>query len=477
MAVKEGPLAAAPAFFIFVSLCVSILLGVRTSAPASVIAAVSALFSAAAIFAGTERTVPGWRRIFALVIILSFVLSFISAARTREQISFPDSFEAYGKILLARDWGKTRAYLIETPYGRAAAYSRENLREGAGVRLRAASFDFKRAEERGGFDEMLFWRGKGAVKKLELFEIRETSAPSGLAAWRAHLDELFRARLYPLSAAYMSALTTGRRSAAIEEPHERAGTIHLLSVSGFHVGVLAGLLFFLKRGGAARTVTVSALLWLYVAFAGFPPGGVRAAAMAQICIAAEALGRPYSSFNNVSAAACLMLLYNPWSFFDVGWRLSVLAALFITAGVRLVGRGFAGAAATSVLVWFVSAPVVAEVFSSVPVAGLTANLVAVPYFAVVFPLIFALSLPPLLGLPLAPLFAETSELILRFSQSALDALASLTPAQVGYSTPLFVLAAAIFCSAAALRCGAPLRRAPFIVLFSLAVLLYFRAVL
>ena len=337
MAVKEGPLAAAPAFFIFVSLCVSILLGVRTSAPASVIAAVSALLSAAAIFAGTERTVPGWRRIFALVIILSFVLSFISAARTREKISFPDSFEAYGKILLARDWGKTRAYLIETPYGRAAAYSRENLREGAGVRLRAASFDFKRAEERGGFDEMLFWRGKGAVKKLELFEIRETSAPSGLAAWRAHLDELFRARLYPLSAAYMSALTTGRRSAAIEEPHERAGTIHLLSVSGFHVGVLAGLLFFLKRGGAARTVTVSALLWLYVAFAGFPPGGVRAAAMAQICIAAEALGRPYSSFNNVSAAACLMLLYNPWSFFDVGWRLSVLAALFIRA--RFCGRG------------------------------------------------------------------------------------------------------------------------------------------
>ena len=158
-------------------------------------------------------------------------------------------------------------------------------------------------------------------------------------------------------------------------------------------------------------------------------------------------------------------------------KLSVLAALFITAGVRFAGQNFAGAAALSVLVWFVSAPVVAEVFSSVPVAGLTANLVAVPYFAVVFPLIFALSLPPLLGLPLAPLFAETSELILRFSQSALDALASLTPAQVGYSTPLFVLAAAIFCSAAALRCGAPLRRAPFIVLFSLAVLLYFRAVL
>ncbi len=477
MAVKEGPLAAAPAFFIFVSLCVSILLGVRTAAPVPVIAAVSALLSASAIFAGTEREVPGWRRMLALVVILSLILSFISAARTRETISFPNSFESRGKILLAREWGKTRAYLIETPYGRAAAYARENLRDGASVRLRAASFDFKRAEKRGDFDEALFWRGKGAVKKLELFEIRETAPPSGFAAWRNGLDALFRARLMPLSAAYMSALTTGRRGASIEEPHKRAGTIHLLSVSGFHVGLLAGLLFFLRRGGAARTAVVSALLWLYVAFAGFPPGGVRAAAMAQICIAAEALGRPYSSFNNVSAAACLMLLYNPWSFFDVGWRLSVLAALFITAGVRLVGRDFAGAAALSVLVWFVSAPVVAEVFSSVPVAGLTANIVAVPYFAAVFPLIFSLNLPPMLGLPFAPLFAGTSELILRFSHGALERLASLTPAQIGFSTPLFVLAASIFCAATALRCGAPLRRSPFIVLFSLAVLLYFRAVL
>lgn len=477
MAVKEGPLAAAPAFFIFVSLCVSILLGVRTAAPVPVIAAVSALLSASAIFAGTEREVPCWRRIFVLVIIFSFVLSFISAARTREKISFPDSFECSGKILLAREWGKTRAYLIETPYGRAAAYTREKLREGAAVRLRAASFDFKLAEKRGGFDERLFWRGKGAVKKLVLFEIRETAPPSGLAAWRSGLDALFRARLMPLSAAYMSALTTGRRTAAIEKPHERAGTIHLLAVSGFHVGVLAGLLFFLRRGGAVRTAAVSALSWLYVAFAGFPPGGVRAALMAQICIAAEALGRPYSAFNSVSAAACLMLLYNPWSFFDVGWRLSVLAALFITAGVRLVGKNLAGAAALSVLVWFVSAPAAAEVFSSVPVAGLAANIVAVPYFAAVFPLIFTLNLPPLLNLPFAPVFAGASEFILRFSHSGLELLASLAPARIGFSTPLFVLAASIFCAAAAVRCGAPLRRAPFIVLFSLALLLYFRAVL
>ena len=381
------------------------------------------------------------------------------------------------KILLARDWGKTRAYLIETPYGRAAAYSRENLREGAGVRLRAASFDFKRAEERGGFDEMLFWRGKGAVKKLELFEIRETAPPSGLAAWRSRLDALFSARLYPLSAAYMSALTTGRRSAAIEEPHERAGTIHLLSVSGFHVGVLAGLLFFLKRGGAARTVTVSALLWLYVAFAGISAGR-------------RARGRDGADLHRGGGSRPSVLVIQqrkrrglPHAFVQsVELLRRRLAALRARGSLHNGGRPARRARFRGRSSAFRARMVRqrARRRGGIFVRSrrwLTANLVAVPYFAVVFPLIFALCLPPLLGLPFAPLFAETSELILRFSQSALDALASLTPAQVGYSTPLFVLAAAIFCSAAALRCGAPLRRAPFIVLFSLAVLLYFRAVL
>lgn len=476
MAAKEGPLSSAPAFFIFLSLCAAILLGVRTFAPPAAAALASALLCAAAIFAGTAGVVPGWRRMLCLVLMISFAVSFVSVLRVRENISFPDQVETAGKVMLSREWGKRRAVLIETPYGRAAAYTRENPREGAKVWLRGASFDFKRAEERGGFDEMLFWRGKGAVKRLELFEIRETAPPSGVAAWRGRLDGFFVGRLYPLSAAYMSALTTGRRSSAIEEPHERAGTIHLLSVSGFHVGVLAGLLFFLQRGGAARTAVVSAAMWFYVALAGFPPGGVRAAVMAQICLAAEALGRPYSSFNNVSAAGCVMLLYNPWSFFDVGWRLSVLAALFITAGARFAGRGFSGAAALSVLVWFVSAPVVAEVFSSVPVAGLFINVVAVPYFAVIFPLVFALSLPPLLGLPFSSFFAALSEIILSFSQNTLEFLASLAPAGVGWSAMLFVFAAAVFSAAAALRCGAPAGRTPFIALFSVILLLYLRSV-
>ena len=274
MTVKEGPLSTAPAFFIFASACLAIALSVRTAAPVGAIAAVSALFAASAIFAGTGREVPGWRRIFCIVIFLSLIISFISVVRTREKIIFPDRVETEGHVWLSRDWGKRQALLIETHYGRVAAYTNEKVREGARVWLRGASFDFRRAEERGGFDEFLFWRGKGAVKKLELFEIREISPPSGIAAWRNRLDELFQTRLRPVSAAYMSALTTGRRDESIEEPHEKAGTIHLLAVSGFHVGLLAGLLFFLPRGGAPRTAIVSAILWLYVALAGFPPGGV-----------------------------------------------------------------------------------------------------------------------------------------------------------------------------------------------------------
>ena len=199
--------------------------------------------------------------------------------------------------------------------------------------------------------------------------------------------------------------------------------------------------------------------------------------MAQICIAAEALGRPHSSFNNVSAAACLMLLYNPWSFFDVGWRLSVLAALFITAGVRLVGRGFAGAAALSVLVWFVQrSGRRGGIFvrpcrrtdgepcrSAVLCSRVSSDIRAQPASAAWPAARAALRRDERAD---SALFAERARTA-RFADSGADRIldAAFRPRRRD------------FCAAAALRCGAPLRRVPFIAIFSVAVLLYFRAVL
>lgn len=245
----------------------------------------------------------------------------------------------------------------------------------------------------------------------------------------------------------MLALILGVRTKEQSELHRQTGTLHLLAVSGFHIGLLFLLASRLFRRGPLKVCCASLLLWFYVFFLGAQPGAVRAALMTQIYLLSLPLGRPSSGFNSVSAAGVLMLLYNPWSLFDVGWQLSMSAALFLTAASKLWGRSWSTAAALSFLVWLVTAPIAAHSFEEIPLAGLFINAAAVPLFALIFPLALLLSLPALAAVPGGSQIALAAEpLIVVWEELSLYA-AGLLPWSVGYTRPLQALALFIFSAA------------------------------
>ena len=160
------------------------------------------------------------------------------------------------------------------------------------MRVRAALFDFRRADAGGGFDEYLFWRSKGAVKRMIPLELEVTSPPAGIHKWRNFLETKIEDGLPDLMSGYMLALTLGIRDKKLTERHREAGTVHLLAVSGFHVGILAAMAgLFLKRG-KIKILTISVLIWSYLALAGFPPGGIRAGIMLQVYLLGLFLGKP-----------------------------------------------------------------------------------------------------------------------------------------------------------------------------------------
>lgn len=344
--------------------------------------------------------------------------------------------------------------LLDTPYGRMVSYLPPDQAPPAGalLRLRGAVFDLERSGG-GGFSEFHFWRGKGARKKVILLNSYVAGEPAGMFRWRGLLERRIREGLPRRTAAYMLALTLGVRTAELSELHRYAGTLHLLAVSGFHVGVVAGLASLLLRRGLKKIIGVSAVAWFYVLLAGAPPGGVRAALMLQIYMLSLLLGRPSSGFNNVSFAGVLLLLHNPWNFFDIGWRLSMLAALFLSAFGTAMVRSWKTASAASILVWLVTAPLVAVSFNEVPLAGLFINIFAVPLFAFIFPLILLLSLPSLVGFACGGYIAFMSEYMLGLWEICSRALSCLIPWSIGYSWSLFILAAAIFCAAVLFASG------------------------
>jgi ComEC/Rec2-related protein len=131
------------------------------------------------------------------------------------------------------------------------------------------------------------------------------------------------------------ALMLGERQLIDEQTREQfrlTGTVHLLAVSGLHVGLIALALFVgvsWIRSRGLQLVIFASMLGLYVVVAGAGPSIVRAALMAVLFLGARYLGRISRPLNTIGVAALVLLLLNPTDLFDVGFQLSFASVLGI----------------------------------------------------------------------------------------------------------------------------------------------------
>jgi competence protein ComEC len=110
------------------------------------------------------------------------------------------------------------------------------------------------------------------------------------------------------------------------------GAMHILSVSGMHVGiiflVLEKLLLFLKRyrhGILLKTLLVIILVWFYALLTGLSPSVLRSAAMLSLVATGNYLKRNHDLVNTLGVSMLLLLMWDPMLLMDVGFQLSYLA--------------------------------------------------------------------------------------------------------------------------------------------------------
>ena len=122
----------------------------------------------------------------------------------------------------------------------------------------------------------------------------------------------------------------------VEQDFVRAGAMHVLCVSGLHVGVIYivmnFLLGFLKRNRRQRFLKAGLLLffvWFYALLTGLSPSVQRASFMLTIFIVGNAVQRDRDSLNTLAASAVVLLILNPLLIFNVGFQLSYSAVLAI----------------------------------------------------------------------------------------------------------------------------------------------------
>src|SRR5690606_30371161 len=122
----------------------------------------------------------------------------------------------------------------------------------------------------------------------------------------------------------------------LREAYAGVGVMHILAVSGLHVGViyfvLASLLRPLNRlpkGNWAVAVISIFVLWLYAFITGLSPSVLRAVTMFSFLTLAKPWRRGTNVYNTLAVSAFVMLLADPWLVCSVGFQLSYLAVLGI----------------------------------------------------------------------------------------------------------------------------------------------------
>ena len=141
--------------------------------------------------------------------------------------------------------------------------------------------------------------------------------------------------------AVVNAMLLGQRqdlSEAIQNNFASAGAIHILAISGLHIGIILLLLNWLlkpldytKKGTYVKTAILVLLLWSYAIVAGLSPSVVRAVTMFTAVAIAINLKRANNIYNTLAVSAFVLLLFRPNFLFEVGFQMSYTAVIGIVS--------------------------------------------------------------------------------------------------------------------------------------------------
>ncbi len=187
------------------------------------------------------------------------------------------------------------------------------------------------------FDFGNYLKRRGVVGRIKIKHYVETTGR--LSVSRKIEDKIDNSKLSKTSKGLMKALILGRKddvSDKLIDSFSDSGIMHLLALSGLHIGILTLILTFLlkplkifRKGKLIRGITVVLLLWYYAYITGFSSSIVRATIMFSVIVFGHGLKREINIFNSLAVAALVLLIINPNYLFDVGFQLSFSAVIGI----------------------------------------------------------------------------------------------------------------------------------------------------
>lgn len=202
--------------------------------------------------------------------------------------------------------------------------------------LNPHQFDYQKYLEKQGIRQQIFL-DKNEFKSLGL-------GSRTVKGWSEQFRDLVQVSMEKYhfkrdELAVINALLLGQRqdvSKQLLTDYSRAGAIHILAVSGLHVGIILMLLLKLltplehfKHGKTIKTIIIILVLWMFAFVAGLSASVVRAVTMFSFLAIGQQFGSKRTILFSLFSSLFLLLIFNPFFLFDVGFQLSYLAVLGI----------------------------------------------------------------------------------------------------------------------------------------------------
>ncbi len=301
----------------------------------------------------------------------------------------------------------------------------------------------------GGFDYRAYLLNKGIYGIVNIYYGSNLVHVRGSGDWfknlvlriRKGIDEKIHMVNHPVTAKLLRALLLADKSElSYSEKLDfiNSGVVHVLAVSGLHVGyILLIFLFLFNRFGlvARYLLTISGLL-LFMVVTGMPASVVRATLMAVFSICAFLLNRNYNFLNSIAFAALIILLFDSFQLFQPGFQLSFAAVLSILIFGKIfsnkIGRLQLNKTLKNLLLFFSitfaaqlgTLPFTVYYFHKISLIGMMANLLVIPLVGLILALGILTLTAQVISVYLAGIFAgvnfaftEILFLIVRYSSN------------------------------------------------------------
>ena len=288
----------------------------------------------------------------------------------------------------------------------------KSLKYGTQLLLKKNLQEIKNSGNPGGFDYKRYSLFQGITHQVYLteseFEVLETENKNNFKQFifslRKHILSILRKNIKgEKEKGLAEALLIGYKDdldKTLVQSYTNTGVIHVIAISGLHLGLIYWLLLLLfkplkkrKYSRWLQPVLIIAGLWLFSLLAGAQPSIVRSAIMFTCIVLGDSFARKTSIYNTLALSAFLLLCFDPYWLWDVGFQLSYAAVLSIVIFMKPIYNWFYIKNKGLDLLWKLNAVTIAAQILTLPVSiyhfhqfpnyFLLTNFIAVPLSSII----------------------------------------------------------------------------------------------